>query len=244
MSRRCKSLPAKDKCRCSHRKKRVLISYGPHPTHLFVYSQAFACLEFDTFTFYIQTLSVTIGRRPPAIHVVEPSGASSGSSSFPPAEKGLPGTIKREPGNGLSPSLTPQFSETRSTSPRLSPAGAPSASAAEHNTNLGSGKNNGTTDELQTDNFSLSGGQHNGEVMSPETAAELEAHRMRQAKAREQASLVDVDLGNIKAVSRDHARVYFDQTLGSWAITVNGRNGVVVDGRWRARGETAPLRKR
>ena len=55
---------------------------------------------------------------------------------------------------------------------------------------------------------------------------------------------VDLDLGPIKAVSRQHARLYFDYTTAAWALDVLGRNGVVVDGRWRAKGEKAILHHR
>lgn len=49
--------------------------------------------------------------------------------------------------------------------------------------------------------------------------------------------LTDIDLGPIRAVSRQHARLYFDYEIGGWAIEVLGRNGVVVDGKWKAKGE-------
>lgn len=55
---------------------------------------------------------------------------------------------------------------------------------------------------------------------------------------------VDLDLGPIKAVSRQHARLYFDYTTAAWALDVLGRNGVVVDGRWRAKGEKAIMHHR
>lgn len=56
--------------------------------------------------------------------------------------------------------------------------------------------------------------------------------------------LTDIDLGPIRAVSRQHARLYFDYELGGWAIEVLGRNGVVVEGTWKAKGEKEPLGKR
>ncbi|KAM0791368.1 hypothetical protein ACM66B_005833 [Microbotryomycetes sp. NB124-2] len=49
--------------------------------------------------------------------------------------------------------------------------------------------------------------------------------------------LTDIDLGPIRAVSRQHARLFYDYDTGSWAIEVLGRNGLVVDGKWTARGE-------
>lgn len=62
---------------------------------------------------------------------------------------------------------------------------------------------------------------------------------------------VDVDLGPIKAVSRDHARLFFDSTISprtgtsyGWSIEVRGRNGLVLDGKWRAKSEIARLTNR
>lgn len=56
--------------------------------------------------------------------------------------------------------------------------------------------------------------------------------------------ITDIDLGPIRAVSRQHARLYFDYDLGSWAIEVLGRNGVVVEGTWKAKGEKEKLGRR
>lgn len=56
--------------------------------------------------------------------------------------------------------------------------------------------------------------------------------------------MVDVDLGPIKAVSRDHARLFFDSDVNpatgcsnGWSLEVKGRNGLVLNERWRAKGE-------
>ncbi|KAH9824831.1 hypothetical protein DFH28DRAFT_7021 [Melampsora americana] len=54
---------------------------------------------------------------------------------------------------------------------------------------------------------------------------------------------IDVDLGPIRAVSRRHARIYFDWAHGRWTLSVGGRNGCVVDGRWRAKGLRFKLQK-
>ncbi|KAK4053929.1 Pre-rRNA-processing protein fhl1 [Microbotryomycetes sp. JL221] len=53
--------------------------------------------------------------------------------------------------------------------------------------------------------------------------------------------LTDIDLGPIRAVSRQHARLFYDYDTGGWAIEVLGRNGLVVDGKWKAKGEKEPL---
>lgn len=56
--------------------------------------------------------------------------------------------------------------------------------------------------------------------------------------------VTDIDLGPIRAVSRQHARLYFDYEMGGWALEVLGRNGVVVEGRWKAKGEKEGLGRR
>lgn len=58
------------------------------------------------------------------------------------------------------------------------------------------------------------------------------------------STVTDIDLGPIRAVSRQHARLYFDYEMGGWAIEVLGRNGVVVEGKWKAKGEKEGLGKR
>lgn len=56
--------------------------------------------------------------------------------------------------------------------------------------------------------------------------------------------VADIDLGSIRAISRHHARVFFDTSIGQWAIGVIGRNGVVIDDRWHGAAEVVPLDKR
>jgi len=84
-------------------------------------------------------------------------------------------------------------------------------------------------------------------ALSPRTLslAELAAVPLvAQAPGQAAAVTTDIDLGPIRAVSRQHARLYFDYELGGWAIEVLGRNGVVVEGKWKAKGEREPLSKR
>ena len=57
-------------------------------------------------------------------------------------------------------------------------------------------------------------------------------------------TLTDVDLGPLRAVSRQHAKLFFDYEIGAWVLEVLGRNGVVVEGSWRAKGEKAILTKK
>lgn len=84
-------------------------------------------------------------------------------------------------------------------------------------------------------------------ALSPRTLSMAElaaAPLVAQAAAQTAAVTTDIDLGPIRAVSRQHARLYFDYEMGGWAIEVLGRNGVVVEGKWKAKGEREPLSKR
>ncbi|KAG0151302.1 hypothetical protein CROQUDRAFT_36906, partial [Cronartium quercuum f. sp. fusiforme G11] len=60
----------------------------------------------------------------------------------------------------------------------------------------------------------------------------------------EEEDPINVDLGPIRAVSWRHAHIYFNWAPGWWMLSVAGKNGCVVDGRWRARGEVLVLRAR
>ena len=65
------------------------------------------------------------------------------------------------------------------------------------------------------------------------------------AKASDQSidkSLVHIDLGLSKLISRLHAEIRYHQTHGYWYVAVNGRNGIRLDGREFKRGTDAPLR--
>lgn len=86
-------------------------------------------------------------------------------------------------------------------------------------------------------------------VASPQLVAAVEKVSVSEpapavATPEPAAIMTDIDLGPIRAVSRQHARLYFDYELGSWAIEVLGRNGVVVEGKWKAKGEKESLGKR
>jgi hypothetical protein len=55
------------------------------------------------------------------------------------------------------------------------------------------------------------------------------------------ADHVDVDLGPLKSVSRNHARISFRAELGLFCLEIYGRNGAWVDDRYYVRGSTVPL---
>ncbi|KAF8529218.1 hypothetical protein BU17DRAFT_73384 [Hysterangium stoloniferum] len=54
-------------------------------------------------------------------------------------------------------------------------------------------------------------------------------------------SLVDVDLGPLKSVSRLHARIEYEEEDERFVLVVLGRNGAWVDGIWAASGSRVPL---
>jgi len=55
---------------------------------------------------------------------------------------------------------------------------------------------------------------------------------------------VDVDLGNLKSVSRLHAKIEYDQDEDRFVLVVIGRNGAWVDGVWCGAGSRATLSER
>ncbi|KXN87935.1 Forkhead box protein K2 [Leucoagaricus sp. SymC.cos] len=55
---------------------------------------------------------------------------------------------------------------------------------------------------------------------------------------------VDVDLGNLKSVSRLHAKIEYDQDEDRFVLVVIGRNGAWVDGVWCGAGSRAMLGER
>jgi hypothetical protein len=52
---------------------------------------------------------------------------------------------------------------------------------------------------------------------------------------------VDVDLGPLKSVSRNHARIEYRSDLGRFCLEIYGRNGAWVDDRYYVRGSVVPL---
>jgi hypothetical protein len=52
---------------------------------------------------------------------------------------------------------------------------------------------------------------------------------------------VDVDLGPLKSVSRNHAKISYFADLGHFCLEILGRNGAWVDDRYFVRGSTVPL---
>lgn len=59
--------------------------------------------------------------------------------------------------------------------------------------------------------------------------------------ASESLEHVDVDLGPLKSVSRNHAKISYIAELGHFCLEIYGRNGAWVDDRYFVRGSIVPL---
>ncbi|KZO92140.1 hypothetical protein CALVIDRAFT_601658 [Calocera viscosa TUFC12733] len=70
---------------------------------------------------------------------------------------------------------------------------------------------------------------------SPSTSAE---------PAQPHQPSVDVHLGALKSVSRLHAKIEYDEAIGSFVFAVHGRNGAWVDDVWIAKGGRVPLHQK
>ncbi|QRW05337.1 Forkhead domain [Ceratobasidium sp. AG-Ba] len=137
---------------------------------------AYFKLESALFTYYCQTLVVTIGRRPPA--PVRTGEASTGGG----------GAVGATDGEGPSP---PSHEVLTLSAPSNPPPSEPAG---------------------------------------PTTGGS--------------AAVVDVDLGQLKSVSRLHARIEYDENESCFVLAVIGRNGAWVDGDWYGAGRRAPLTAR
>ncbi|KAG9082947.1 Pre-rRNA-processing protein fhl1, partial [Ceratobasidium sp. 392] len=138
---------------------------------------AYFKLESALFTYYCQTLVVTIGRRPPA-----PARSGEGSVN------GNGGAGGGAEGDG---SLVPPHEILTLAGPSNAPSSEPAGTSA-----------------------GVSG------------------------------TVVDVDLGQLKSVSRLHARIEYDESDSCFVLAVLGRNGAWVDGDWYGSGRRAPLTAR
>lgn len=55
-------------------------------------------------------------------------------------------------------------------------------------------------------------------------------------------SMVDVDLGSVKAISRKHAKIFYNFGTQRFELSILGRNGAFVDDEFIETGSTVPLR--
>ncbi|KWU47237.1 hypothetical protein RHOSPDRAFT_28200 [Rhodotorula sp. JG-1b] len=193
-------------------------------------TQAYAKLEFPSFDIYIQKLSVTIGRRPASALANLPSpsvplsldDARNAGVSLEDYILGLsdnPPSIKKED------SLTPH--ELNGLSPK----------------ELDKGK--GKAREVDPfAEFVRATSPSDGSKPAVEAKSAFSPALAPSKPPVPATTLTDVDLGPLRAVSRQHAKLFFDYEIGAWVLEVLGRNGVVVEGSWRAKGEKAILTKK
>ncbi|GJN90702.1 hypothetical protein Rhopal_003716-T1 [Rhodotorula paludigena] len=197
--------------------------------------QAYAKLEFPSFDIYIQKLSVIIGRRP---------AAPPASPAFPV----LPLDDARSAGMSLEDyilSLTSETpavkkEETLATIDPNTPAPAVSPKGKEK------AVDDPFSEFVQSSPPPASYIAASAPLAPASTASAVQPAAPCPAQPVEAPAPLqtDVDLGPLRAVSRQHARLYFDYDAGSWAVEVLGRNGVVVEGKWRAKGQKVLLVKK
>ncbi|BGO91639.1 hypothetical protein NBRC10512_008087 [Rhodotorula toruloides] len=188
--------------------------------------QAFAKLEFPSFDIYIQKLSVTIGRRP-----VTPRASTSAA-----AGPSVPLSLEEAQKAGISLEeyiLNLDPSALSGVEPLATPASV-------------KGKEKAVDDPL-ADFLIMSPPPQTASAVAAASTSASENSRTPSAPSTphpDSSTFTDVDLGPLRAVSRQHARLYYDFDAGAWVIEVLGRNGVVVEGRWRAKGQKVVLTKR
>ncbi|GAB7358247.1 hypothetical protein MBLNU230_g0398t1 [Neophaeotheca triangularis] len=79
-------------------------------------------------------------------------------------------------------------------------------------------------------------------VGRPEAMEKLEVDAQGRDTAPSHKTVVDIDLGPDRQVSRSHAVISYDPDSAQWLIIVNGRNGVRVDNNLLKRGTKSYLR--
>ncbi|BGP32337.1 Pre-rRNA-processing protein fhl1 [Rhodotorula toruloides] len=189
--------------------------------------QAFAKLEFPSFDIYIQKLSVTIGRRPVTPRA---SGSAAAGPSVPLSleEAQKAGISLEEYILNLDPSALS----------RVEPLATPASIK---------GKEKAVDDPL-AHFLIMSPPPHTAPAVangaSTSTSENSQTPSAPSTPHPDFSTFTDVDLGPLRAVSRLHARLYYDFDAGAWAIEVLGRNGVVIEGKWRAKGQKVVLTKK
>ncbi|GAA5895958.1 hypothetical protein JCM6882_005571 [Rhodosporidiobolus microsporus] len=208
--------------------------------------QAYAKLEFPSFDIYIQKLSVTIGRRPAtaAVPVASPQPADAPGMSAQLADYILgleaPAIKQEEAAPIVDAPVKPSLKGKEKATDELVGEGQPSPAAAPPSTAVAASSLPSLPDTSASS-------------VPPEPLASTSALATLDTPAPltppvdlapPPTPVTDVDLGPIRAVSRQHARLYFEYDVGAWVIEVLGRNGVVVEGKWRAKGQKVLLTKK
>ncbi|GAA5857985.1 hypothetical protein JCM1840_000994 [Sporobolomyces johnsonii] len=204
--------------------------------------QAYAKLEFDHFDIYIQKLSVVIGRRPAGAaaarkyslsskderkleHFMLVGGAAVKEEETLPTIPLVTPPAPATSAKGKEKATDDPFSEFVKSSPPLVPSITVAADIAIPSISLPP-----AGDSIQP---------------APSTSAvPIDSKPTPATPARSQDVLTDIDLGPVRAVSRQHGKLYFEYEVGGWVLEVLGRNGVVIEGNWRAKGTKTLLLER
>lgn len=201
--------------------------------------QAYAKLEFSFLNFYIQKLSVTIGRRPPPAEV-KPAVAAAVPAADGESKSGI--TDASEAASAVPLSLEELLASTAAATGDAGGAGGLAADPSAFLGSLGQAGAASSSSALPLD------GDPAALSSLASTSKNTAAAALAEAALASNKVHVDVDLGPIKAVSRDHARLFFDTEIDprtnfsyGWSIEVRGRNGLVVDGSWKAKSEVVRL---
>lgn len=181
---------------------------------------AYAKLEFPEHDFYIRKLEFVIGRRPP-----NATTAQRAQAELVEQVRDVKKEEDIKPGVDQKPAVESQGD-----------AGLPDSKAEDVN-----GADHSALDDAKS--LLL---LHTSPPLLPKRSPPPEIKPAPQTPAKVAPTLpdIDVDLGPIRAVSRDHARIFYDYETSGWMLRVNGRNGVVVEGRWLEKGECVALAER
>ncbi|KAG8945412.1 Pre-rRNA-processing protein fhl1 [Tulasnella sp. 424] len=170
--------------------------------------QAYYKLSFPNFEYYLQTLSVTIGRRP---RLLKHDGDDEANP--PPATSVKTEIIPESAG----PSVINRHSQERSTAKEE--VAGPLLQLAE------------AAEEPCHEDLAQNTSTSRPHSPQPSTSS---GHRSKRSQSHSSSGFprIDVDLGPLKNVSRLHARIDYDDTIDKFVLYVNGRNGAWVDGQW------------
>ncbi|ORY27501.1 hypothetical protein BCR39DRAFT_506272, partial [Naematelia encephala] len=126
--------------------------------------------------------------------------------------------------------VNPQLLEEPDVKPQVVPdeAGLVSEESVVHGADSGNGSEPERikSEEIQLDSFDFDA---------------LGAPPPPPAKSSAPVEHVDVDLGPLKSVSRNHAKISFVPDLGHFCLELMGRNGAWVNGAYFVKGATVPL---
>ncbi|KAG5457407.1 MAG: fork head domain-containing protein, partial [Olpidium bornovanus] len=183
--------------------------------------QAYGKLAGANWTYFIQTLTVSVGRAP------DP-GAEASSDRAARAKAGRTASEEHAAPSAAGPQMTPADADPGGAADKDEGDGEPGAEAGS----------TGRAPSAVSGGLVASSGGDRGEapvataVQHGESGARRSAAESRPAphqNAQTVPTAVDVDLGPAKIVSRRHASVEFNFTSRRWNLHAIGRNGLKVN---------------